>query len=196
MTVPYNEERALELLAEGDQAGFKMLYEHYAPRVGEVAYLLLRSEAQADDLLQEVFIQVWVERERFLAVDKFEAYLFTCVRNHALRCIKKSSRENEVRMKAASLKDLDENSVDNYIRKKELAGLVQEAVEQLPTQRRRVFTMSTDEGLSHADIATQLNIDPLTVKNHVHYARSFIWDRIHHHIVVSLCFALPTSLLC
>lgn len=195
MTVPYDEHRALKLLADGDPAGFKMLYDHYAPRVGEVAYLLLRSEEQADDLLQEVFTQVWIEREKFSAVDKFEAYLFTCARNHALRCIKKNSRENEVRMQAAALTDLDENSVDNYIRREELAKLVQQAVAQLPTQRRRIFTMSNNEGLSHADIATQLNIDPLTVKNHVHYARTFIWSRIQHHIAVSVSFALPASFL-
>lgn len=186
MTSPYDKIRGLELLSRGDPEGFKIVYDHYAPRVAQVSYRLLGSREHAKDVMQEVFIKLWLERDRFVNSDDFEAYLFTVVRNSTLKHIKEMAREDIARIKAAALKRLEESSVDEFIRDKELNEVYNQAIEELPSQRKRIFKMLQDQGLSQQDIAAQLNINLITVRNHVYEARAFIRQRVEQHIAVSI----------
>lgn len=185
MTVTYDEVHALKLLSKGSEKGFTAIYNRYAPGVAHFALRLLRSRALAQDLVQEVFYKIWVEHERFAAVDDFESYLFICVRNRASDLLKKRGREEMLKAEYLAQKKVGENSVEDYMQDKELSEYINKAIDELPAQMKRVYRMLTDERMSQKDIADQLNISQVTVKDHIYSARVFIRKRIEKHIVAT-----------
>jgi RNA polymerase sigma-70 factor (family 1) len=162
----YNEAEALALLAAGDEKGFQQIYDRYALNVARIGYKYLQSAALAEDLVQEVFSAVWVQREQFTRVEYFQRYLFTMCKNIALQHLKKIAKEELLNKTYASLKSqTTENNIDDYLLDQAYPALMQKAVEQLPATHKRVFELVTIDGLSHKAIAEQLNLSPQTVSN-------------------------------
>jgi RNA polymerase sigma-70 factor (family 1) len=195
MTVTYDEVQALKLLSKGSEKGFTAIYNRYAPGVAHFALRLLKSRELAQDVVQEVFSKIWVEHERFAAVDDFESYLFICVRNRASDLLKKRTREELSKAEYLAQKKVGENSVDDYMQDRELSTYINQAIDELPTQMKRVYLMMADERLSQKDIAAQLNISPVTVKDHIYSARVFIRKKIEKHIVATAYAGISALML-
>lgn len=188
MEVNYNEAKALALLEQGEERGFQQLYDRYALRVARIGYKYLQSSRLTEDLVQEVFSTVWVERTQFAGADNFQSYLFTCTRNLALQYLKRLGREEAAKKKFLSRKDHSNNNIDDYMLDQEYAALVHQAVSSLPPQQKLVFTMAKDDGMSHKDIAQQLELSQATVSNHIVLAIKFIKLRVLRHIVSVIFF--------
>ena len=158
----YDEVEALKLLAEGRQKGFTQIYDRYAKGISNLGYKYLHSEALVEDYVQEVFLAVWLQRESFQDVDFFRGYLFTIAKNTALKKLKKIANEELRNEEYFNLKPAtSENNIDDYLLNKDM----RRAVEELPSTQRTVFQLVVSEGLSHKDVAEQLNLSQQTVSN-------------------------------
>lgn len=178
---PYDEKRALELLAQGSEYAFTQVFDHYRPRIYHAALKFLKSRELAEEIVQEVFLKIWRRREELSQVSNFNAYLFAMGRNLIFDSIKKLSEES-----AASLEFAygmtHENSTEKMLLEKQYEELLNEVVEQLPPQQKQVFRLARIEGLSHEVIAEQLSISRFTVKTHMAKALQFIRHRLQHHL--------------
>jgi RNA polymerase sigma-70 factor (family 1) len=186
---PYDEKKVLELLAQGSEYAFTQLFDHHRGRIYRVGLKFLKSSELAEEVVQEVFLKIWLKRTELKQVLNFEAYLFTIARNHIFDGIKDVAEEIAAKKEFAHTIS-HVSGTDNPILEKQYETLLQNAVDQLPPQQKQVFTLSKVEGLSHQVIAEQLQISRLTVKKHMAKALQTIRLRLQHHITTVIFMPL------
>lgn len=164
----YEEKSLFALVARGDEAAFHALYSHHRDHVYNIALRLLQSASLAEDVLQEVFLKIWLGREKLPKINCFSAYLNTITRNHIYNTLRKQAYEELLleRLFPLQMASLRGTALDN-ISYRELQEALQKVVATLTPQQKRVFELSRMEGLKHEDIARQLNVSRETVKKHV-----------------------------
>lgn len=189
MPKPYDEKKVLEMLAQGSEYAFTQLFDHYRARIFSVAMRFLKSRELAEEVVQEVFLKVWVRREQMAMVLNFEGYLFTMARNRVFDCIKDLAEETAAKREFVhSIQPM--NGTDHFLIEKQYEGLLQEAVNQLPPQQKQIFRLAKIEGLSHQAIAEQLHISRLTVKTHMAKALQTIRHNLRHHLTTFILLPL------
>jgi RNA polymerase sigma-70 factor (ECF subfamily) len=176
----YHEIELLQKIAEGNREAFHALYHHYRNKIYYIASRMLQSDAAAEDVLQEIFIKIWVNREKLRNMDYFSTYLNTIVRNHLYNQFRKKANEETYLLRllpdpAEPSQPFDETAI------KELKQLLANAVAALPPRQQKVFQLSREQGLTHAAIAAKLGISPETVKKHIMEALRFIKSYLIAH---------------
>lgn len=143
-----------------------MLYLSITTRVCEFVRRLVKSDALAEDVAQDIFVKVWERREIFgVEVRSFGNYIYVMSRNAALNALRRTGRISPYAEEQASLPSSDSMEEEYYAREKEL--LIRLVVCRMPEQRRRVFELSRYMGMDNQTIATTLNISKKTVENHL-----------------------------
>jgi RNA polymerase sigma-70 factor (family 1) len=191
---PYDEKKVLELLAQGSEYAFMQLFEYYRARIFGVALRFLKSRELAEEVVQEVFLKVWMRREGIGKVLDFEAYLFTMTRNLVFDRIKDMAKESSAKKEFAhSIQHV--NSTDQPLIEEQYNALLHEALSQLPPQQKQIFRLAKIEGLSHQAIAEQLDISRLTVKTHMAKACKTIRHKLQHHITTTILLPVILPIL-
>lgn len=170
---PFDEKALVLSIASGDQKAFEVLFDYYRNRIYTVALALTESEQAAEEIVQDVFVKVWLKRGELHAVEKMESWLFVVARNMVFSYLRSESAKIRNRQRHVGenwdLAGVWQESTDN-IGEKELRALLSQAVDQLPVQRKRVYLLNKEEGLKQQAIAEQLNISTQTVKKHLQLA--------------------------
>ncbi|MBE9601387.1 RNA polymerase sigma factor [Pedobacter sp. MC2016-24] len=157
-------------VAGGDQLAFRKLFDDYRNKVFTYAIRYLKSKAQAEEIVQNVFLKIWLKRDGLIEIKNFGGYLRTVTNNATLDALKK--RASEYKYKNESLQewsDLD-NATEEAILSKDAQSYVAQALEKLPKQQKLVYQMCHIDGLKQKEVAEKLNISPLTVKVHLREA--------------------------
>lgn len=178
----YQEKDVLEKLAQGNESAFKIIYDAYWYSIYKTARRYTKSVELAEDIVQEIFTTLWSNRVKFTGVLHLEYYLITMTKNLTYRTMRKISFEAAVKNTLTAEKLSMENDTEDQMLDQQYAQLVQQAIGLLPTQQKQVFRLSKLEGLSHKDIAAQMNISHLTVKAHMAKALRFIRLYLHPHV--------------
>lgn len=160
------ENQLLQLLTKGDPAAFEELFHLYKDKLYTFILQLGGNPTLAEDVVQEVFLKLWRDREALSAVDNFNAYLFRMAQNHAINVLRRQSRENLILADLQRL-SIQKSQAGEALSAKEVQHLLQQAVNNLPPQQRRVFELSRNEEMKYEEIAGQLGISPATVRNHM-----------------------------
>ena len=161
-----------ETIAELD-IRFEQFYAANFPRVKNFAKLLTKSEEDAEDIAQNIFLKLWTRPELWQDQETMTGYLYTVTRNEIFNRFKhqkvEQAYEDKV-MKAQWLGELcdEDSSLLENLYYKEVLMLIRMTLSQLPDRRRRVFEMSRFEGLSHKEIADKLQIPLRTVEDHIY----------------------------
>lgn len=163
----YTEQELLQRLAEGDEIAFTKIFYAYKDKLYSFILHVTGSAAAAEDVLQEVFLKLWRDRNSFSAVDNINAYLFKMAQNHAINGLRRQSRGALILAEIARAETTATANSDDILSGKELRALLQQALDQLPAQQRRVFELSRNQGLKYEEIARELNISVSTVRNHM-----------------------------
>ncbi|RBL91441.1 RNA polymerase sigma factor [Chitinophaga flava] len=168
-------------IASGDEAAFRILYHRYNAVLSVSVRKLLRSEEAAAEVLQEVFLKVWLLRHTLETIENPAGWMYTMASNYSLSILRKVARE-KYRVEAITHDDIEDSlDVTEKFRVKELQGHIKNAIEQLPPSRREVFVMNTQDGKSRKEIAEALDISEHTVKNQLVTARKFIREYLEKH---------------
>lgn len=176
----YNEDGDLFLqIAAGNEPAFKILFDKYRIRFYAVALKLTRSEVLAEEIVQEIFITVWLNRLQLPAIKKPSTYLFTMVYNNVYSHFKKLALERRIKNEASDKEQWDKDA-EEWLDARESRRLIDEAVAQLPPQRQLVYKLSREQGLNREEIAGRLGISPNTVKNHLQEALKSIRAHLGH----------------
>lgn len=162
-----NERTYLNELASGSHEAFHYLFITYYPKVKFFINFFVRSEKVAEDLSQDVFEKIWINRELAFFLQSFNSYIYRIAKNTAINYMEHKTIEDEY---ISSTSVLAEISIDEEIDAKELELLIQLTVEKMPEQRRKVYKMSRIEGLKNIEIAKELNISKRTVEAHLNKA--------------------------
>lgn len=158
----------IRAIAVGDEKAFETLYGYYHKKLHQFLLKTTQNhEETASDILQEAFLRVWLNRDKLTEIENFQAWIYKVVSTEALTLIRKELHQ---KTKADRLKlNHDHNETAFFIQKPvefgEIKSIIKQAVLQLPEQRRSIYILSREEGLSPSEIAEKLNISINTVYN-------------------------------
>jgi RNA polymerase sigma-70 factor (ECF subfamily) len=180
----------IQLLSAGNRKAFRQLFDKYHKKVFSIALKITGVEETAEDVVQEVFIKLWLHKEGLVQVENFNAYLNTITRNHIFNGLRKIATEQMCLKKIAAQHQKQKNNADPVIYH-ELEILVSKAVGELSSQQKKVYQLSRIEGLKHEEIAERLGISSSTVKGHMVEALRHIKNVLHVNgeLILLLLFA-------
>lgn len=165
-----DDEHLLLLVKQGDRIAFDELFNRFAEPIHTYIRLRLHNAGEADDVLQEVFIRLWNRRQSIHIHTSFRNYLYTIVQH----CI--CDHQRAVKRKRYTLTgELPEHTEttplpDEQFQYKQVYHIWRGAMNKLPGQMRRIYSMRNEEQLSVKEIASELKLSEQTVKNQLHTA--------------------------
>lgn len=168
----HTDQYLLQQLTHNDQAAFTAIYQRYWKALFREAMNVLRSQKEAEDCVQELFVSLWRRRESLAVTTSLGAYLHTAVRYQCIDIIEKDMK------RGGYLKDftnyLEENqampSVEEEMYARDLAANIDQVMDKMPGKMREVFRLSRHEHLTHREIADRLHISEETVKKQIYLA--------------------------
>lgn len=163
----YDENEILRLISEGDGNAFATLFRHYNKKIYTLAWRLTESSDLAEEIVQDVFLKIWLKQADLLSINHFENYLFIVARNQVFTTLKKLSRRRTISLEDDLEINSDQTTPESQLVHKESLTLLQQAVSRLPTQQHTVYHLSKERGLTREQIAEQLNLSPETIKVHL-----------------------------
>lgn len=176
----------IEAASRGDEQAFESLFLHYFPRIKGFISGILQNEEEAEDISQDIFVSMWQNREKLNEIENLNAYLFRVAKNTVFRHIERSLLFRDylqLQTENASFAHDNNESIEEELYAKELEYLIAIAVEKMPPQRKLIYKMSREEGLSNDEIAKRLVISKRTVENHLTLALSDIRKLIVFFII-------------
>lgn len=178
MSSKESEEIALvAALQEDNVQAFDALYRMYFSAVYANILHLVKDEAAAQDIVQEVFIRLWEKRKLLHAGQPAGNWLFVVSYNRSLNYLRSSLRRqlNIAALEPAATIDTGE---DEWQVTSIQLDMLEKAIEQLPPQRKKVFLLCKMEGKTYAEAASELQISHYTVKEHITKASRFIREYV------------------
>ena len=174
----YNEKELLIQVSNGNELAFRQLFDSYHGKLYSYILKITESNETAEDIVHDVFLKLWLQKERLLEIQQLNAYLFKMAQNAAYNGLRRLAKRalvmNEL-SKGATHESSDPN--DKLVRK-EVLQIIHNAVGKLTPQQKEVFKMSREEGLKQEDIAKRLNISIFTVKRHLTDALNHLRNEI------------------
>jgi len=179
----------VKLLKANDMTGFDKLYRKYSHKLFQFAFGILKSGTDAEEIVHEVFIKVWENRNKIDEYLSFESYLFTITYNTSISLFRKKLREASFVNHLKSIQEpLQQNSVTDEIEFSELKEKAEGVIDQLPERQKQIYLLSREDGLSYRKIADKLSISVNTVENHMVKALRFLREKLGGLSVMSLLF--------
>jgi RNA polymerase sigma-70 factor (ECF subfamily) len=156
----------IEKIRSGDIEEFERLYRLYCKDLILFAYKYVYDLAMAENIVQDVFLNVWINRTDLDPRKNTKTYLYTAVRNNALNIIKHSKIERQYK-ELFLVQDKQEQSPESELLLKELQSSVNHAIKSLPQKCRTIFLMSRNDHLTYSEIASILGLSPKTIENQI-----------------------------
>jgi RNA polymerase sigma-70 factor (ECF subfamily) len=176
----------------GDRAAFAELVERYRQPVMNLVYRTLRDEAEAEDLAQNVFLQVYKSAKRYESRAKFSTWLFTIARNLCLNELRRRSRhpaesleethgEHEGQLQR-QYEDKKNFLPTETLLHSELAQKIEEALAELPENQRTAILLCRQEDLSYEEIAKVLGCSLSATKSLIHRGREVLKQKLKPYL--------------
>jgi len=181
-----NEKQLVKQLSEGDEKAFRTLFMRYYAKVRCFINGLLKSEVEAEDLAQDVFVKVWINRAHFAEVNTFGAYLYVLAKNTVFNYIE-SKRIRKVNLDERPFEEEDNETPYEELVAKDLQLFVNMVIDSMPSQRRTVYRMSRESGLTNDEIAEKLHLAKKTVENHLNLALKELRNAMSLFVFLYFC---------
>lgn len=189
---PYDEllEKALlRRIAQGDQNAFTELFDHYQAMVYDFALKLTRSKSQAEEIVQQIFMKVWMSRSSITEIENFGAYLNRAARNQSYSALRSIAADVARAEALKVVMPFEELTTENHILFNESSSILRRVVESLPPQRKLVYELCHEEGLKYEEVAEKLNISPGTVHKHMKLALKTIREHFTTMILLLIVWS-------
>ncbi|MGX1928811.1 RNA polymerase sigma-70 factor [Flagellimonas sp. 2504JD4-2] len=166
-SILHTDEALLGRLKANDERALTKLYDRYWDSAFLAAYNVLGDKKLCEDVVQELFLDIWNRRQEIRIKTTFKSYFFSCVRYQVFAQIRK--RQKNVRAELFEGLDyrIHYNCPESEYLYHELVEKINNTVEHLPKKCREVYKLSRNEHLSHAEISNRLHISTKTVENHM-----------------------------
>lgn len=182
-------------ISDGDESAFEELFNTYFRYLHNVAWNRLRSKEVADDIVQDIFADLWKNRKDLDVHTSLKSWLYQAAKNKVYKYI----RHQSVRKKEIYIRRIHDDyytqspfpQSHKIIEEDELKGLVSRHLDDLPDKCRNIYHLSREEHYTHKEIAEYLNCSPKTVEYHIGKALQHL--RLHLKDYVAIL--IPISLI-
>jgi RNA polymerase sigma-70 factor (ECF subfamily) len=178
------DEALVKMLTEDNDYALREIFCRYNGRLFKMAVSVLKDEAVAKDLVQELFIDLW-RRRKSSHIRNLSNYLSRAIKFQVLKQLRDNKIEDHHVKLAANLQFA--NQTEDSLNREELETLLRKAVDELPARCREIFIRSRFENLSHKEIALQLGISTKTVETQISKALQFLRDRVEKAMFLAIC---------
>jgi RNA polymerase sigma-70 factor (family 1) len=185
----YTDQALFNRIAAADEKAFRVLFDRYRQELFGVALKLTKSPSQAEEIVQEVFISIWVSRSLLTAVEKPDAYIYRILYNHIKSYLRKESNRDRILRDALQFRTDSVNATEESVDMHESEKLIEQALQLMPDRQKAVYRLNRQQGLSIDQIAEQLNISTHTVKSHLAKALEFIRTYLKNVTMVTALLA-------
>lgn len=174
-----SDEKLLELLKSGDELAFTEIYNRYWNRMLTVAANKVDNIADAEEIVQDIFVSIWKRREFLELVSTFNNYLAVSVKYRVIKLLAKRKNHQKYTDTVVHKGSLSDNSTQELLDFEALKNELSKVVADLPERCRLVYQLSRDEGLSQKQIAATLGISEKTVEAHLGKALKVLRKNLH-----------------
>ena len=178
----HNEKDLLVRVAEGDAVAFRQLFDHYRNKIYSLGMYLTRSEVQAEEIVQDVFLKVWEKRTELSGIQYFNGWLRTVAKNTCSNYLRDLAVEKLAMSRLLDKAEATTASAESSVIEKEYRQIVEEAIQRLPPQQKKVYILSRQTGKKQEEIARELNISLYTVKEYLKLAQRSVRQHITNKI--------------
>jgi len=177
----FDEKALLFQVADGDEKAFTRLFERYSDVTYGFAIAYTKTAESAEEVVQEIFLKLWLKREKLRDIQHFPDHLFIITRNHIIDFLRKNLREKKYQQQL--VRHFREVSItpEQQLIFKESGEMIERAVAMLPPQQQAIYRLRRNEGLPLDEIAFMMNLSRLTVRNHLNKALGAIRAHLQAH---------------
>jgi RNA polymerase sigma-70 factor (ECF subfamily) len=182
------EREVIEQIKEGSKETFRLLFDQFGPKIYAFALSYLKNESDAEELLQEVFLKLWEVRSTLDSSKNLKSFLFKICINLIYDSIRRKNIEQVYIDYTGRNNPLSGDNTWHEVIYNDMYDQLQQLIAAMPEQRRLIFRLSKEEGLSNEEIAVRLNLSRRTVENQLYRAISFLKDKIDKSSIPAVLF--------
>jgi RNA polymerase sigma-70 factor (family 1) len=184
----YSDEGLMQEIKAGNLLAFDELYLLYSKRLYRFSLSIIKSHEEAENIVQDVFMNLWINREKVEKNSRVKYYLFTIAYNSAISIIRRKTRELGFLEYLKTLQDLMQEPVDIQAEYNELEEKLNKIIHSLPERQKEVYILHRIEGLKYSEISERLNISVNTIENHMSRALKTIRENLGEYSVLMILF--------
>lgn len=184
----------LQQLKKGGEPAFNTLYRLHSKILYSNILHLVKDAEISKDILQDLYLKIWESRENIDTDKSFKSFLFTIARNMVYDYLRKVSLDQKARIRLMSNVFEFYTHIEEDVDLKEKTELLRGAIETLPLQCRRVYTLSKLDGKSHQEISELLGISISTVNNHMVRANKEVRAYLFRHSDIAIAFLVNVAI--
>ena len=190
MTQYLDDKLIIKNLKEGDVLSFDNIYKKYNKKVYYFALSYLKNKEEAEDVVQDVFMNLWKYRDQINEYYVFSKYLFKITYNETCKKFRKQASDKKHLGEVLQNFTLEDNSTNLDIEYNNLLETANLVIEKLPSRQKKIFLLSKKEQLTNEQIAQQLNISKKTVENYLAKAKTSFKKSLSDGRLLSILFFL------
>lgn len=183
------ERELASLIKNGKHLAFATIFDRYNRQMYTLAFRYLKNREMAEDAVQQVFINFWVNRHKIDIDLNIRNLLFTSLKNHTLNVIRNNKKAIEKNYESLMESTYNLEGEEEYEESLQMTTLIDKAVEQLSPQRRQIFYLKIMEGFSNQQIAEKLGLSINTVKVQYYHILKEIRDFVGHNMMSYMLLA-------
>jgi RNA polymerase sigma-70 factor (family 1) len=173
----------LELLlrvADGDRPAFNLLYKKYLQNLRKFVASISGNTDLADELVQDIFVNIWLNRKNLPAIGSFKPYLYRCARNLLIDHIRKSKTQIRIKEMSKTLESNYSIRTDDHLIYAQTLSHLHSGINLLPEKRKQIVELKINDDLSLDEIALQLKISKSVVKKQLYTGMAFLRNHLKH----------------
>lgn len=190
-SVNVNQKKLVKDFIDGSEQAFESLFKQHHQMLLKVALFLLHEAEPAEEIVHDVFLNVWQKRENINPDASFKNYLITAVRNRCFNYLKAKKVKHSIDDDESWNEELvADTATDTKLKTGEVQAAIEQAVNKLPEQCRIIFQLSRYEGMSYKGIAQALELSPKTIENQIGRALKQLRGELKEYLPSFLVFIL------
>lgn len=179
-----------ELLKNGEEQAFGEIYSRYWHSIYTKSYKRIGNAVEAEEIVQDIFCNLWRKREKFVLVKGFDNYLAGAVKFEVINRFASQARQTKLKhLVSSSFSEIDTSTIDD-IDLKEIQIQLQESILELPEKCGLVFRLKFEKDYSQQEIARELQISEKTVEAHLSKARKLLKHKFGNALGLLICFLI------
>jgi RNA polymerase sigma-70 factor (family 1) len=163
----HSDGQLLSCMLQDDERAYTVLYNRYWKKLLVQAFLKLQNREEAEDMVQQVFVNLWKRRHQLQIQHSFATYVAAMLKYEIIRKLSIQNREKRGMAGALAMRVVADDSTRQLLHYHELLADLEKSVQLLPEKCQLVFRLSREKGLSEKEIAETLQIAPKTVQAHI-----------------------------
>ena len=170
----HNDRALFKQISAGDEKAFRAIFELYKVELFRAAIRLTKSRVIAEEIIQEVFIGLWISREHLTKVEEPVSYIYRILFNRTSNYLRKEANQQRIIRAAMQYRLSSSEATKHLVDVNETEQLIEQALGQLPPRQKIVYKLRCQQGLSNEEIASRLHVSQHTIKSHLSKAIGFI----------------------